>query len=229
MREFINNTANSLALEPSTVLIGIMFLVFGSLMFGLLYLQTRSNKKEYEQTTAETKPDGTIKKYTKGNYAADVKLFTKLYRTVETVPEFKELEIVIDRIMDNVDKIEMMGRSSYNGRLWAGIHDTYKACQATKQYLNMGYNSLDLLRNVVYFEVTYYNEENDDVLGVSRTVRNETHIVSKAFYKYNRMPKQQRRSRINRANAKINYDIKLNRYGTRKSLESIKDIIEGRA
>jgi hypothetical protein len=229
MRELINTTSTYVGMDPKDFWLIILMCTVALVMFGLFYLQHRSVKKEYEQTKAEAKPDGTLKRYTKGNYALDVKQFVTLYRKAETVPELKALKTVVNRIMDNVDKIEMMGRNSYNGRLWAGIHDTYKACQVTKQYLDMGYKSLDLIRNVVYFEVRYYNEEkNDDVLGVSRVVRNETHLTSAVFYKYNRMPKQQRRSRIRRANAKINYDVKLNRYGTRKSLASVKDIIEGK-
>lgn len=229
MRESIQALATQIGIDHTTLFTILLMIFVGSLMFFLLWITNRANKKEFAQVDAEVNNKGIIKKYTKGNYAKDVKSFVKLYKKAKTVAEFDELRTVINRIMDNVDKIEMMGRSSYNGRLWAGIHDTYKACEATKHYLDMSNVSLDLIRNVVYFTVSYYGDkENDDVLGVSRVVRNEVHYASEAYYKYNRMPKQMKSSRINRANAKIRYDIRLGRYGTRKSLQEIKNIIEGK-
>jgi hypothetical protein len=229
MRDILLATSEFTGLAFDSVLMIFLFLIIGSLTFLLFYITAKHNKKEFAQVEAETNNKGEIKSYTKGNYAKDVKTFVKLYRKAKTVKEFNELRTVVDRIMNNVDKIDMYGRSSYNGRLWAGIHDTYKACEATSHYLNMGNQALDLIRNVVHFEPSFYGkEENDDILGVTRIVRNEVHYASQSYYKYNRIPKQMKTSRINRANAKINYDIKLKRYGTRKSLQQIKNIIEGK-
>ena len=157
----------------------------------MFWLQSKHLKKEYNETTAEANSKGKITSYTKGNYAADVKQFVKLYKTAVTISEQHALEEVCKRIIQNVDKIEMIGRSSFNGRMWAGIDDTFKACKATLSYLGKGKNSLDILRTSVYFTVKYYDEEKKDtVLGVTRFIRNANQVKFHQEITKQRMPKQ---------------------------------------
>lgn len=213
MRETVLNVAEYLGTDPSNVMI-VLIMMFMSSMFGLLiWIRFNHDKKEFAEVDAETNKKGEIKKYTRGNYAKDIKAFVKLYKTVKTIPEQKELLAICERIMNNVDKIEMMGRSSYNGRLWAGIHDTYKACEATSNYITRGPKSLDILRASVYFGISYYGDKkNDDVIGVTRTVRNANQIKFHQEVTMKRMPKQMKKRIAQKGDHRTNYLIGLNRW-----------------
>src|SRR5574344_2924193 len=117
MREILIDISTYTGITFENVLMGFIFIMIVSAVSFMFWLQSKHLKKEYNETTAETNSKGKITSYTKGNYAADVKQFVKLYKTAVTIPEQHALEEVCKRIIQNVDKIEMIGRSSFNGRM----------------------------------------------------------------------------------------------------------------
>lgn len=213
MREILIDISTYTGIAFENVLMGFIFIMIVSAVSFMFWLQSKHLKKEYNETTAEANSKGKITSYTKGNYAADVKQFVKLYKTAVTIPEQHALEEVCKRIIQNVDKIEMIGRSSFNGRMWAGIDDTFKACKSTLAYLGKGKNSLDILRTSVYFTVKYYDEEKKDtVLGVTRFIRNANQVKFHQEITKQRMPKQMKKRISEKGNHRTQYLIGLGRW-----------------
>lgn len=213
MREILIGISTYTGIAFENVLMGFIFIMVVSAVSFMFWLQSKHLKKEYNETTAEANSNGKITNYTKGNYAADVKQFVKLYKTAVTISEQHALEEVCKRIIQNVDKIEMIGRSSFNGRMWAGIEDTFKACKATLDYLGKGKNALDILRTSVYFTVKYYDEEKEDtVLGVTRFIRNANQVKFHQEITKQRMPKQMKKRISEKGDHRAQYLIGLGRW-----------------
>lgn len=213
MREILIGISTYTGIAFENVLMGFIFIMVVSAVSFMFWLQSKHLKKEYNETTAEANSKGKITSYTKGNYAADVKQFVKLYKTAVTISEQHALEEVCKRIIQNVDKIEMIGRSSFDGRMWAGIDDTFKACKATLNYLGKGKNSLDILRTSVYFTVKYYDEEKKDtVLGVTRVIRNANQVKFHQEITKQRMPKQMKKRISEKGDHRAQYLIGLGRW-----------------
>lgn len=213
MREILIGISTYTGIAFENVLMGFIFIMVVSAVSFMFWLQSKHLKKEYNETTAEANSNGKITSYTKGNYAADVKQFVKLYKTAVTISEQHALEEVCKRIIQNVDKIEMIGRSSFDGRMWAGIEDTFKACKATLDYLGKGKNALDILRTSVYFTVKYYDEEKKDtVLGVTRFIRNANQVKFHQEITKQRMPKQMKKRISEKGDHRAQYLIGLGRW-----------------
>ena len=213
MREILIGISTYTGIAFENVLMGFIFIMTVSAVSFMFWLQSKHLKKGYNETTAEANSKGKITSYTKGNYAADVKQFVKLYKTAVTISEQHALEEVCKRITQNVDKIEMIGRSSFSGRMWAGIDDTFKACKSTLDYLGKGKNSLDILRTSVYFTVKYYDEEKKDtVLGVTRFIRNANQVKFHQEITKQRMPKQMKKRISEKGNHRTQYLIGLGRW-----------------
>ena len=229
MREEIKDMLLSVStytgLDEKDIWLTIVMCTIAVLMFGMFYIQSRINSKEFKQEEQSTKhATKLIPKYSKGNYAYDVKLFVKLYRSAKTQPEINELKIVCERIINNVDRVDMFGRSSYNGRLYAGLGDAYKAASVTLSYLVLGKHGINLIRNIIVFGVNYYGDkEDDDVLGVTRVVRTEIHYSTKLMYS-RRMSQHIKKNVARLMDAEIHYQILLKRFGNKEYLNRITDI-----
>jgi hypothetical protein len=222
---YVNQTAVYLNVPPEYVLMGLVIVISLSLTFILMGFLDRARAKEFDESETTDDKKKLFTRYTKGNYARDVKEFVRLFEYGKTAKEKNELLALCDKIIEGSSILDMYGNSHFTGRLWAGIFDTIKACVVTKDYLNMsGFTSLDLIRNNLIFDVNYYNES-ETVLGVGRVLRNEISTMIHNRCKYTRISPAKKHNIIRKVNQRGGYLNRLNKYGTTKYKDEMREII----